>query len=265
MQPELDHFLNRYKEHQASLAAQPNPGEEFAKLQFQTVVTALNQASQAMVKFMGAYHPTATVDNFPTAISTPDVKEVTKAIKALEKSLKPLGSDNSDVVASIAQLNNVLSRIDFQPVYKPAINVSPTPVKVAAPNVTVAAPDLKPLTKAIEANKPEKIDLSKVVKALSEVQEQVKRIPIPGVSHTPTDPLINYAEVDIDDVDATNSLKPVRYYGYTDTRGGWYIKKLDVSGIGTTGKSIRYALGGNNTYGTNWTNRATLNYTVWGA
>lgn len=271
MQPQLDHFLQRYQDHQNDLANQPTDDEKFEIEQFQSVVKAVGQATKDLVRFLTKAE--LQVGNFPTEFNTPDVVD---ALKKLETSLKP--ANNSDVVkglkslqdglekqlkeipvsdnVAVSNLDEITKRFtqDIASVVK-AIekqNLSPE-IKVAAPKVTV-----QPTPVQVQAT-----DVKGLIKAMKDVKVAVDVKPIP-VANTPTDPLILYAEADIDDVDGTNTLKTVRYYGYTDNRGAWYIKKMDTSGIGSTGKSIRFAFGQAN-YSTNWTNRASLTYTAWGS
>lgn len=59
-----------------------------------------------------------------------------------------------------------------------------------------------------------------------------------------------YKITDIDDVN------PVKYYGFTDVLGGWYILKEDLS---VTPNTYRYAVGSSD-YPNSWTNRATQSY-----
>lgn len=240
-------FLASLERHQAEIANQPDPAQEFIKTQFQGILDTLLQSNKAMLSFLKSYSPDVTVTNQPDSIKTPDVLEVTKAVKALEKALKPLKNDNSDVIQAIKSLK-------LSPTYTPSIQVAPTPVTVAAPIVKVDAPDLSSITKAIEANKTAPVDLKPVVTALKAVQKSVDTKPTP-VANTPTDPLIYYLPADIDDANA------VQYFGYTDNKGAWYIRKYDTS---ISPKTLRFAFGQAN-YATNFTNRASLTYSVWGS
>lgn len=248
-------FLDGVK--QKAIAEQNAPNEDrlFIREQFKTLAQSMAIAVDEMQKFLDKPRSTS-VDNFPSEFKTPDVSEVTKAVKGLEKALKPVKQDNSDIVKAVKGLK-------LNPTYKPEIKVSPTPVNVAAPNVKVDAPDLKPIEKAIKDNKPEKVDFKDVLKGLKDVKKTITELKFP-VSSTPTDPLIKYAEADIDDVDGTGTLLTVRYYGYTDNSGAWYIKKMDTSGAGTVGKTIRFSFGQLN-YASAWAGRAGLTYTIWGS
>lgn len=239
-----DQFLTSIEQEKQRRANLPDPAEEFAKEQFASVVTAMSNASQAMLAFLKAYKPSVSVSNLPDSIKVPDV---VKAVNTLQKVLKPLKNDNSDVVKAIKSL-------ELSPTYKPEINVSPTPVTVKAPVVKVDAPDLSPVTKAIQDNKPTPVDFKPVLNALKDVSAQIIKKPTP-VANTPTDPLVYYLPADIDDAGA------VQYYGYTDNKGAWYIRKFDTS---VSPKTLRFAFGQSN-YMTNYTNRASLTYSVWGS
>lgn len=244
MQP--SDFLASLDRHEQERAAQPDPQEEFAKAQFKSVVDAVMTANKELLKYMKAQR-TVSVDNLPESIKAADIAEVTKAVKGLEKALKPVKQDNSDVVAAIKGLQ-------LNPTYKPEIKVAPTPVTVKAPEVKVDAPDLSPITKAIEANKPAPVDNAPLIKAIKDVSQQIIKKPTP-VANTPTDPLIYYLPADIDDASS------VQYYGYTDNKGAWYVRQYDTS---VAPKTIRFAFG-QSAYTTNWTNRANLTYKVWGS
>ena len=53
------------------------------------------------------------------------------------------------------------------------------------------------------------------------------------------------------------------YIGYTDIRGNWLVKRIDLS----SGKEFRYAMNSNNSsyssYATAWAARASLSYTTY--
>lgn len=74
---------------------------------------------------------------------------------------------------------------------------------------------------------------------------------LPGLAeangHIVYDPLLQYKINDIE-----NGV--IKYYGFTDVYGSWYI--LKISNSGTTS---RYARGGSG-YSTAWENRASLGY-----
>lgn len=58
----------------------------------------------------------------------------------------------------------------------------------------------------------------------------------------------------ISDMDTTSDPK---YFGYMDDSGEWYIMKM------TTSSEFRYVRGSTD-YSTNWTNRASLSYDLYG-
>ena len=262
MQPQLDHFLQRYQDHQNELATQPTDDEKFEIEQFQSVVKAVGQATKDLVKFLTKAE--LQVGNFPKEFSTPDV---VKALKQLETSLKP--ANNNDVVKGLKSLQDDLKKqLQQIPVSETVAvsnleeitkrfsqeiagvvkaiekqNLAPE-IKVAAPKVTV-----QPTPVQVQAT-----DVKGLIKAMKDVKTAVDVKPIP-VANTPTDPLIYYLASDVDDAGT------VQYFGYTDNKGAWYIKKYDTS---VSPKTIRFCFGQAN-YATNFTNRASLAYTTWGS
>jgi hypothetical protein len=249
-------------------ASKPDPEQEFAKTQVSEIITSIQNTQKAMAKFLSSYKPQI---DFPTSVSTPDIKEVVKAVKQLEKSLKPIGVDNTDIVDSVKSLsttfkdeltkqtktlkeskvesvevnnfNDVLAALNN--VYG-AVNALAKDVKAikVSPQITVPVPEVKV----------EPTDVKSIVQGLETVKKAVDTKYIP-VANTPTDPLIYYLPSDIDDAGT------VQYFGYTDNKGAWYIRKFDTS---TSPKTIRFCFGQSN-YTTNFTNRAALTYTIWGS
>lgn len=261
MQPQLDHFLTRYQQHQAELAGQETPEQTFAKEQFQGVVTALQSATKAMTSFMQAYHPQVTVENFPGSVKTPDVKEVVSAVKSLQKSIKPV--DNSDIVKLLSSLQAEIKKLpgampqdddseEIAAIHSLSTKLDTVIAAIKAQKVTVQAPKVTVQPTPVQV---QPTDVKGIVKALKDVQQEVAQKPVPGTPNIPTDPLIYYLPGDIDDAGS------VQYFGYTDNRGAWYIRQFDTS---VSPKTIRFAFGQSN-YTTNWANRAGLTYQVWGS
>ena len=133
------------------------------------------------------------------------------------------------------------------------------------PELTIPAPvvnfdlsklekKLDTLTKATENNKVSipSLDLSAVVKSSKETTDAINnlRFPIPNFVQ---DPFIRYKPVDEFDDGSSSSVK---YYGFLDPEGHWYVMKYDPS---ASAKTMRYAFGGTD-YSTNWTNRESLTY-----
>ena len=227
---------------------------QFTIDQFQSVARAMAQAAELMIKFLQTHRPKAEITNFPTEISTPDIDKVVEAIEQAQEALKP--GNNDDVIEVLEEL---LKKSEATNKLLKGLEINPK-VNVPAPVVNVKDPDLNPILKAIEANKPETVDLNPFIKAQEETQKQlkavitaVKNIKMPGVPTTQTDPLIRYTAADVDDAGT------VQYFGSIATDGHWYIKKYDTS---VSPKTVRFAFGTSN-YATNFTNRASLTYKLW--
>lgn len=251
----LDLLAELQAQHQAQVE-QPDPEQEFTREQTASIVASIEDTNKKLVSFLLKYSPDVSVKNFP---KPQDSKEVVKAIKDLGSTLKPIPDDDSGVINAINSLksqNEALVKIIQQLELKPEITVS-------VPEVKVDAPDFKPVIKAIEKAKPEPvvIDNSSIESLLRDnlaatkaVARSINGLSFP-VANTPTDPLIKYNPADLDDVPA------VQYFGYTDNSGAWYVKRIDTS---VAPKTIRYSFGQSD-YATNWTNRASLTYSVWGS
>lgn len=256
-------FLARYEAHKQAQQQAPNEERLFVGSQFALVVKALTEASQAMQKFMESYHGNVSVDNFPDKIKTPDTADVVKAISKLEKTLKPVKADNSDLVKSIKAVETSVKAIPKPDAPSDTVEISNLKEVLAglsSVQKAVEKLDLKPNIKVDAPKIPEPkvtvqpTDVSGIIKALDKVKKAVDTKPIP-VANTPTDPLIYYLPADIDDLGA------VQYFGYTDNKGAWYVRKFDTS---VSPKTLRFSFGQSN-YTTNWTNRASLTYSVWGS
>lgn len=238
----------------------PDPDQEFAREQFAQVVRSIQDSNKALVGFFLKYSPDVNVKNFPKYPEMPklDNSDVVRAIQSIEFP----EDDDTDIVAALngletlqKQQNALIAKLDLKP-----------EVTVEAPILKVDAPDFKPVIKAIKESKPEPVSidfsiLQKLMqdnlKATQAVQKAVKDLVFP-VSNTPTDPLIYYLPADIDDIAGSTG---VQYYGYTDNRGAWYIRKMDNS---VAPKTIRLVFGQSG-YTAAWTNRATQTYSVWGS
>jgi hypothetical protein len=232
--------------------------------QFKSITRAVTQSTSVLVKFLQQYKPTTSVDNFPDSISTPDIDKVVQELKALGKSLKPVVNDNSDVISSINKLSKELAKLPSK---------MPTTDSVEVTNLQELKNSfeggIQALQKAIEAIevKPkvtvpkaqitvEKTNVAGLIKEVKKVAKEVREKPITPVSVTPTDPLIRFTPVNMDD------SSTVQYYSYIATSGEFYIRKVDKSGAYTT---IRFywGNGGAGEHDTAWTGRAGLTYTMW--
>lgn len=258
-------FLTKYQNYQDELAGQPTPEQEFDKEQFQSIIRAVGDATTAMLRYLVKNDINANITNFPSEIGTPDVKDLIKAVGRLEKSLKPVKNDNSDVVKSLKSLQSDIQKLPKTLAPKDQVTVSNFGDLTAKIDKMIKAIEAKEYNPEIKVEAPQvtveptpvvvqPTDISSVVKSTDKVSDTIKKLKFP-VANVPTDPLIYYLPADIDD--AGN----VQYFGYTDNKGAWYVKKYDTS---VSPKTIRLAFGQSN-YTTNWTNRASLTYSIWGS
>jgi hypothetical protein len=223
----------------------PNEERESARAQIAEIATAITKGNAQLL---------AAIKALPEAKD--HSKDIIDAIKGIE-----IPQDDSNIINALKSLES--QNVALLKAIK-SLDVSPE-VKVAAPVVNVPETDLKPVIEAIKESKPEPttVDLSSLeklmrdsIKASTSVKTAINNLVFP-VSNTPTDPLIYYLAADIDDAAGSTGIQ---YFGYTDNKGAWYIRKMDNS---TSPKTIRLTFGQTN-YTTNWANRAALTYTVWG-
>lgn len=228
--------------------------------QFGSIVTALGQATQVLIRFLQSHE--TKISNFPDSIKTPDTDKVVKAVDKLGKTLKPNEQDDSKVLKALDEVKKAVKEIEM-PITE---TVEVTNFKEMT---TSLAKDLKSLQKAVEGleMKPkitlpapvvnvEKTNVKGIIKALEDVKQEVIDKPVPGTTVVPTDPLIRFTPANMDD--ATS----VQYYSYIATDGEFYIRKVDKSGAYTT---IRFYFGKGTaaTHDTAWTGRAGLTYSMW--
>ena len=264
---DIQKLISIAQEIKAQETAQPTP-DETTQAKLDAVIETLKTSQKATIEFLKSYKPNIDI---PTSVSTPDVKEVVTAVKELKTALKPVGNDNSDIIKGLANVANTV-KSELQATNRAVTNSKSDRVEVSnlqeisskldslAGTVDALAKAIKGLELApkITVPKPtveiQATDVTSVVKGLKEVTKAVTNKPIP-VANVPTDPLIYYTPADIDDAGA------VQYFGYTDNRGAWYIRKFDTS---ASPKTIRFCFGQSN-YATNFTNRASLTYATWGS
>lgn len=247
-----EQFVASIRARQDESALEETQERDFAREQVAEIIAEIGRNNERLVKAIAAAKPEITIPEFPKTLDTGN-KEVVKAIKGL----KFPESDDSNIISSLKSLESQNVKI--------AELLSKLDLHVEAPQVNVDAPDLTPITKAIKAiPKPEPLDTSDLkalleqnLKATNSVQKAIKSLVFP-VANTPTDPLIYYIASDIDD---SAGKTGINYFGFTDNKGAWYIKRLDNS---ASPKTIRLCFGQSN-YGTNWTGRAGLTYTTWGS
>jgi hypothetical protein len=193
----------------------PNEERESARAQIAEIATAITKGNAQLL----------------TAIKAlPEAKDSSKAIIDAIKAIEIPKDDDSNIINALKSLEsqNVALLKAIKSLY-----VSPE-VKVAAPVVNVPETDLKPVIEAIKEAKPEPttVDLSSLeklmrdsIKASTSVKTAINNLVFP-VSNTPTDPLIYYLAADIDDAAGSTGIQ---YFGYTDNKGAWYIRKMDNS------------------------------------
>ena len=228
--------------------------------QFGSIVKALGQATQVLIRFLQQHE--TKISNFPDSIKTPDTDKVVKAVDKLGKTLKPLEQDDSKVIKALNEVKQAVKEIEM-PVTE-AVEVTNLSEMTSS-----LAKDIKSLQKAVESleMKPKitlpapvvnvpKVDTKGIINALEKVREEVEMKPVPGTTVVPTDPLIRFTPANMDDTTT------VQYYSYIATDGEFYIRKVDKSGAYTT---IRFYFGKGTSadHDSAWTNRASLTYRMW--
>lgn len=175
------------------------------------------------------------------------IERLTAQIEAMASREDPESEDEPDPALPI--LEQIAKSLSEQKT--PELTV---PAPVVNVDLSKLEKKIDALTKAMAQNKvviPE-INLDPVIEATQKTTDAISniRFPIPNYVQ---DPFIRYKAVDeFDDGVAAN----IKYYGFIDPEGHWYIIKNDPSG---SAKTYRYAFGGTD-YVTNWTNRASLTY-----
>lgn len=259
-----DFLIDALKQKKLEEQSRVDTEKQMTADQFKSISDSVSQATDVLIRFFQAHKPTTSVDNFPDTISTPDITKVVDQLKKLEKSLKPVTNDNSDVVSSIKDVADKIQKLPEKLTHQDSIEVSN--LQELKSTMDSGFKDLRRSIEALEM-KPkitvpktqvnvEKTDVAGVVKELKKVAKEVREKPITPVSVTPTDPLIRFTPVNMDDTTT------VQYYSYIATSGEYYIRKVDKSGAYTT---IRFywGSGGATNHNTDWTGRAALTYTMW--
>lgn len=235
--------------------------KDFTIEQFRSIASAIADSAGMLVQFLNGYEPKTEVKNFPKTIGTPDVEKVVKAVKSLEKSLKPQKIDNSDVITALQAVKDAVSAIPTMPETIEVSNID----KVSSELKNGLRDVLKRLEKLefspkITVPKPtvtvQPTDVKGIVKELRAVKQEIIDKPVPGTPTFVQDPLIRFTPVNMDD--STN----VQYYSYIANDGEFYIRKVDKSGAYTTVR-FYYGTGGASGHNTAWTNRAALTYKMW--
>lgn len=257
-----DFLLQAVAKKQAEVAAEEQTKEQaekqFTMEQFRSVVKAMSDATTVLIRFLNTYEPTTTVKNFPESFKTPDVKDVVKAVKGLEKTLKPQALDNTDVINAIKELKTCIEGME-----KPSESVSIANPQDITKDLTKAIEGLQmrldkiELSPKISVPKPQvtvqPTDVKSIVKELKAVKQEVIDKPVPGTTVVQTDPLIRYTPADIDD--ATD----IQYFGNIAADTSYYIRRFDKS---SNPKTIRFYFGKGD-YAAAWAARASKTYTLW--
>lgn len=166
-----------------------------------SVVSTMRQ----LVKFLDGKTTKTEVVNQLKSVSTPDIDKVVDALNKLDsnnaknkldltplkeeltklgKKLDKLPTEFPELPEGIEEVT-VKNQIDLEPLEKAikGLKLEAPKVDVAAPNVQVDAPDLKPLqdslldvVKSIKAQKYPETDLTKVEKKLDEANKHLKKI-----------------------------------------------------------------------------------------
>ncbi len=232
--------------------------------QFRSISDSVINSTKVLIEFLNQYKPKTTVENFPSKISTPDVEGVVRQLKSLEKSLKPIASDNSDVIKSLKDVEKQIKELPKKIPVSEAVSV--TNLEELKSTMDDGFKKISDALSGLEMNPKitvpkaqvnvEKTNLAPLTKEIKKVAKEVREKPITPVSVTPTDPLIRFTPVNMDD------STTVQYYSYIATSGEFYIRKVDKSGAYTT---IRFywGNGGATIHDTAWTGRAGLTYTMW--
>lgn len=202
----------------------------------QPIADALDQVSQAIAKLPTEY------PEFPDFPEAPEQREDVRVTN-----LNELKDYFQDVVTAVGALQTSIK-------FDPKIEVKPADVVVNEKEV-----DLSPITKglanlekAFKAIKTPEFDLTELIETTDRVGQAVNGLTFP-IANFVQDPYIQYKAVDEFDDGVTANVK---YYGFLDPRGNWYILKNDPS---ASAKTYRYAFGDIG-YEDAWTNRASLTY-----
>lgn len=259
-----DFLIEALKQKKLEEQSKVDAEKQMTAEQFKSISDSVSQATDVLIRFFQAHKPTASIDNFPSSISTPDIEKVVKQLKSLEKSLKPVTNDNSDVIDSLKDVADKIQELPEKMTHSDKVEVSN--LQELKSTMDNGFKDLRKSIEALEMNPKitvpktqvnvEKTDVKGIIRELKKVAKDVREKPITPVSVTPTDPLIRFTPVNLDD----SSL--IQYYSYIATSGEFYIRKVDKSGAYTT---IRFywGNGGYATHNTAWTGRAGLTYTMW--
>lgn len=255
----------REEEQQAELDRE-QAEKDFTTEQFRSVITAMAEMTKVLMDFVKQQEIKTNITNFPKEIGTPDSDKVVKAVKNLEKTLKPEKMDNKDVVKAIKELNQNIKSLPSKIAPTDAVEV--TNMKEMTDTLAKSQKALTDALNGLEMSpkitvpKPEvhiqPTDTKSIVQELKKVKKEIIEKPVPGTPTFVQDPLIRFTPANMDDSGT------VQYYSYIATDGEFYIRKVDKSGAYTT---IRFYFGKGTaaTHDTAWAGRAGLTYTMWAA
>lgn len=253
----------REEEQQAELERE-QAEKDFTMEQFRSITTAMAQMTKVLLDFIQQQEIKTNITNFPDKIGTPDSDKVVKAVKSLEKALKPEKMDNKDVVKAIKELNQNIKSLPSKIAPTDAVEVTNikemTDTLAKSQKTLTDALNRLELSPKITVPKPtvtvQPTDTKSIVQELKKVKQEIIDKPVPGTPTFVQDPLIRFTPANMDD------STTVQYYSYIATDGEFYIRKVDKSGAYTT---IRFYFGKGTaaTHDTAWTNRASLTYTMW--
>lgn len=180
-----------------------------------------------------------------------DAKLIETVKEELAKVVTALNQDSdAEVINAINDLKSTFSGIEVNPV----VNVPEPVINIDIPknDYSSLSKDIKAVTAAVKGIKQAQFDASALIESNDKVFEAINNLTFP-VPNFVQDPYIQYKAVD--EYDDGNSSS-VKYYGFIEPRGNWYILKNDPS---ASAKTYRYAFGDSN-YEDAWNNRASLDY-----
>lgn len=272
-----------------------------------SVVSTMRQ----LVKFLDGKTTKTEVVNQLKSVSTPDIDKVVDALNKLDSNnaknkldLTPLKEELTKLGTKLDKLPTefpelpegveevtVKNQIDLKPLEKAikGLKLEAPKVDVAAPNVQVDAPDLKPLqdslldvVKSIKAQKYPETDLTKVEKKLDEANKHLKEIvkkPVGGsggggggssysddtgkqvrAELTPDGSVPVAAKPLTSRVDTTSTAGMIYIgkaaIGSSESSAVWQISRINTNSIAA---DKRWA-DGNADFNNVWTNRGSLSY-----
>lgn len=156
------------------------------------VINTINKATKALIKFQRQHEPNVSVKNYS---KSPDIVEVVKALRKLEKALISSRPDNSDLIKALSGLSKNLAQIPTE-IKLPEIPKPPDTITVknqpdykkefAALNKTLKSIDVKPQVNVQQND----VDISLITESLKQVGESIAGIKLPNIPDTDLTPLV---------------------------------------------------------------------------